>query len=205
VYWSQRLFRFKRARKGMLRRRCESRRTARRRSAVRKRVLRRLDHAEVTTTSRGRKCSARQGDRREGQTTDALHSIMSHAGHQDGYIYGVCSYGSCAVWKKRRASAFGRRTRRPAGVGALGQRLSGAAATVRPVQRAGLNLILAKLSPQATRKFSRATSSADEQDGWPAVIWSHPAFANQCVYAATTARLCACVGGEEISIGPIDR
>jgi outer membrane protein assembly factor BamB len=117
--------------------------------------------------------------------TDGLHSIIPTPFIVDGYIYGVCSYGQLRclrvetgdrIWETYQATT-GKPTRwgnaflTPNGdrwflFNELGE------------------LIIARLTPEKYEEISRAkildpTNTAAGRD----VVWSHPAFANRCLYA----------------------
>lgn len=115
--------------------------------------------------------------------TDGLHAIMCTPAFQDGYIYGVCSYGQLRcldaqtgkrIWETRKATGDGRWWN---------------AFIVRHSDRYFLfneqgELIIAKLSPEGYAEQSRAfliapTNPAQRRK----VVWTHPAFANRCVFA----------------------
>ncbi len=120
--------------------------------------------------------------------TDGLHSIMSTPVIKDGYIYGVCSYGELRclkadtgqrVWATHKATT-GKSVR------------WGNAFLVEHEGRFILfneqgDLILARLSPKGYEEISRANIlEPTNRLAGPAgrrVIWSHPAFANRCVFA----------------------
>jgi outer membrane protein assembly factor BamB len=120
--------------------------------------------------------------------TDGLHSIMSTPVIKDGYIYGVCSYGELRclhagrgerVWETHQATT-GKSVR------------WGNAFLVEHAGRFILfnergDLILARLTPKGYEEVSRANilEPTNRLAGPPGrrVIWSHPAFANRCVYA----------------------
>ena len=119
--------------------------------------------------------------------TDALHSTMSTPFLEDGYIYGVCSYGQLRclkaesgerVWETLKATTPD------------GKEMRWANAFI--VKNGGRfflfnekgDLIIAKLSPKGYEEISRAhllepTNTSAGRD----VLWSHPAFANRCVFA----------------------
>lgn len=119
--------------------------------------------------------------------TDALHSTMSTPFLEDGYIYGVCSYGQLRclkvesgerVWETLKATTPD------------GKEMRWANAFI--VKNGDLfflfnekgDLIIAKLSPKGYEEISRAhllepTNTAAGRD----VLWSHPAFANRCIFA----------------------
>ncbi|MBI3850217.1 MAG: PQQ-like beta-propeller repeat protein [Verrucomicrobia bacterium] len=119
--------------------------------------------------------------------TDALHSTMSTPFLEDGYIYGVCSYGQLRclkadtgerVWETLKATTPDGKEMRWAN-----------AFLVKNGDRFFLfnekgDLIIAKLSPKGYEEISRAhllepTNTAAGRD----VLWSHPAFANRSMYA----------------------
>ena len=126
-----------------------------------------------------------QGKGKNEQLTDGLHSIMATPFIKDGHIYGVCSYGELRcieettgkrVWDTFKATT-GKSER------------WGNAFLVQQADRVILfneqgDLILAKLSPKGYQEIDRANIlvPTNKLTNRP-VIWSHPAFANRCVYA----------------------
>jgi outer membrane protein assembly factor BamB len=121
------------------------------------------------------------------QDTDALHSTLSTPFLQDGYIYGVCSYGQLRCLK--------------AGTGErVWETLSATTADGKPMRWANAfiiknqdrfflfnekgDLIIARLTPKGYEEISRAhvIEPANRDAGRP-VVWSHPAFANRRMYA----------------------
>ena len=118
--------------------------------------------------------------------TDALHTVMSTPFLEDGYIYGVCSYGQLRclkadtgdrVWETFAATTGDKPVR------------WANAFLVKNDARFFLfnekgDLIIAKLSPQGYEEISRAhiLEPTNTDPGRP-VVWSHPAFANRCAYA----------------------
>ncbi|MGO8678950.1 MAG: PQQ-binding-like beta-propeller repeat protein [Limisphaerales bacterium] len=143
-------------------------------------LLLRLDPArpEATTVWRTRKVS-------EYETTH-LNAIICTPFLEDGYIYGVCSYGQLRCLKAE-----------------TGQRLwetfqattSGAAVRwanaflVKNGNRFFLfnekgDLIIARLTPAGYQEISRAhVLEPTNADPGRRVVWSHPAFANRRMYA----------------------
>jgi outer membrane protein assembly factor BamB len=119
--------------------------------------------------------------------TDALHSIIPTPFLEDGFIYGVCSYGQLRclkadtgerLWETLQATtADGKETR------------WANAFLVKNGDRFFLanekgDLIIAKLTPKGYEEISR-THLLDPTNHDPGreVVWSHPAFANRCVFA----------------------
>ncbi|MDB6175423.1 MAG: outer rane biosis protein BamB [Chthoniobacteraceae bacterium] len=117
--------------------------------------------------------------------TDALHSTMSTPFLEDGYIYGVCSYGQLRCLK--------------ADTGERVWETFAATTGDKPVRWANVflikngdryflfnekgDLIIAKLTPSGYEEISRAhlLDPTNRDPGRP-VVWSHPAFANRSVY-----------------------
>jgi len=115
--------------------------------------------------------------------TDKLHSIMPTPHFLDGHIYGICSYGQLRclreddgerIWETLKATGKGRWWN---------------AFLVRHEDKFFLaneqgDLILARLTPKGYDEIGRfrmleATTPLDRRK----VVWSHPGFANRCVYA----------------------
>jgi outer membrane protein assembly factor BamB len=121
------------------------------------------------------------------KNTDTLHSIISTPFIEDGYIYGVCSYGQLRclkletgerLWETLAATTNDNKETRWA-----------TAFIIKNGNRFFLanekgDLIIAKLSPKGYDEISR-THLIDpvNMDPRRAVVWSHPAFAHKCVYA----------------------
>ena len=118
--------------------------------------------------------------------TTHLNSILCTPFLEKGYIYGVCSYGQLRclkaetgerVWETFKATTSGEPIR------------WANAFIVKNENRFFLlnesgDLIIARLSPQGYEELSRAhlLEPANKDPGRP-VVWSHPAFANRCIYA----------------------
>ncbi|MGA2556587.1 MAG: PQQ-binding-like beta-propeller repeat protein [Verrucomicrobiota bacterium] len=119
--------------------------------------------------------------------TDALHSTLSTPFLQDGYIYGVCSYGQLRCLK----AASGERVWETLGATTDdGKPMRWANAfIVKNQDRFFLfnekgDLIIARMTPQGYEEISRAHVIAPaNRDTGRAVVWSHPAFANRRMYA----------------------
>jgi outer membrane protein assembly factor BamB len=122
------------------------------------------------------------------EQTDGIHSIMPTPIIKDGYIYGVCSYGELRcieeatgkrLWATHKATT-GKSVR------------WGNAFLIEQGDRFILfnelgDLIIAKMSPKGYEEIDRAnilepTNTMAAPNG-RLVVWSHPAFANRCVYA----------------------
>ena len=117
--------------------------------------------------------------------TDGLHSIISTPFLENGYIYGVCSYGQLRCLKadtgeriwETFAPVIGKSTR------------WGTAFIVKNENRFFLwnelgDLIIAHLSPTGYEEISRAhLLDPTNKDANRLVVWSHPAFADKCMYA----------------------
>jgi outer membrane protein assembly factor BamB len=137
------------------------------------------DRSGATVLWKGRKSSERD--------TDGLHAIMATPFLDEHHIYGVCSYGQLRCLKAD-----------------TGERLWGTLAAttndgketrwanaflVRNGRRFFLfnekgDLIIARLSPAGYEEISRAhLLEPTNSDPGRAVVWSHPAFANQSIYA----------------------
>ena len=121
------------------------------------------------------------------QNTEALHSIISTPVFKDGHIYGVDSYGELRcldaedgrrLWEDLTATPKDRWS------------------TIHFVQNGDRTwmfnergeLIIAELSPAGFQEISRSkllepTLEQLRRKDKTGVCWSHPAFANRCVYA----------------------
>jgi outer membrane protein assembly factor BamB len=124
--------------------------------------------------------------------TDKLHSIMSTPVIKGDHIYGVCSYGELRcltldkgtrVWSELTASGAGKAPERWAN-----------AFLVEQGDRFVLfnelgELILADLTPKGYKEIDRAkilSPTGQLAGGFSSarkIVWSHPAFANKCVFA----------------------
>jgi outer membrane protein assembly factor BamB len=129
------------------------------------------------------------------EETEQLHCVMSTPAIRDGYIYGVCSYGEfrCLevatgkrIWSTH-APVTGKSTRW--GNAFIVQLGDGSDRYILFNEKG--DLILCQLTPAKYEEISRAniiaptnTMAAGGFGGKDRiVVWSHPAFAGQCVFA----------------------
>lgn len=117
--------------------------------------------------------------------TDGLHSVMATPLLDNGYIYSPCSYGQFRCLKMESGERIWETFAPTSGKSARW----GNAFLVRNGDRSFIfsetgDLIIAKLSPAKYEETSRAhlIDPVNRDPGRP-VVWSHPAFANRCVYA----------------------
>ena len=128
-----------------------------------------------------------EGGRSSEMNTSTLHSLISTPFIEDGYIYGVCSYGQLRclkldtgerLWETLAATTPDNKPMRWA-----------TAFIIKNGARFFLanekgDLIIAKLSPKGYDEISRMhLIEPDNTDPHRKVVWSHPAFANKCVFA----------------------
>lgn len=119
------------------------------------------------------------------KNTDTLHSLISTPFIENGHIYGVCSYGQLRclkldtgerVWETFAATTGGPPVR------------WANAFIIKHDDRFFLaneqgDLIIAKMTPKGYEEISRVNLlKPTTTDPRRAVVWSHPAFANQCVF-----------------------
>ena len=119
--------------------------------------------------------------------SDGLHSIMPTPFLKDGYIYGVCSYGELRCLKMETGERIWATHQ---ATGGKSERWANAFLVAQGDRYVLFNeqgdLILAKLSPKGYEEISRANilTPTNKMAGKNRlVIWSHPAFANRCVFA----------------------
>ena len=134
--------------------------------------------------------------------TDKLHCVMSTPFLEDGHIYGVCSYGQ---FRCLRADTGERlwESMAPAGAAAEQNARWANAFIVKNGDRFFLynekgDLIIARLSPRGYEEISR-THLLDPTNtaGGRHVVWSHPAFADRCVFARNDRELvCASLAAQ---------
>ncbi len=117
--------------------------------------------------------------------TDGLHSIIPTPVLKGGHIYGVCSYGELRCLKADTGQRVWQTHQATTGKSARW----GNAFLIPQADRYFLfnekgDLIIARLSPKSYEEISRMNilTPTNTMPG-RAVVWSHPAFANRCVYA----------------------
>jgi len=117
--------------------------------------------------------------------TDGLHSVMATPLIEDGYIYSPCSYGQFRCLKLETGERLWETFAPTSGK----SERWGHAFVIKQGQRAFIfseqgDLIIAKLTPAKYEEISRThlLDPVNRDPGRP-VVWSHPAFANKCVYA----------------------
>ena len=119
--------------------------------------------------------------------TDGLHCLISTPFLEDGHIYGVCSYGQLRCLKAETGERLWETLQATT---PDGKEMRWATAfIVKNGDRFFLfnekgDLIIAKLTPKGYEEISRAhllepTNQAAGRD----VVWSHPAFAQRCMFA----------------------
>jgi outer membrane protein assembly factor BamB len=116
---------------------------------------------------------------------DGLHSLMATAVLKDGCIYGVCAMGELRcidaatnkqLWQTYQATGGKRSDCGTAFLIPQGDRFI--------IFNDQGELILAKLSPAGYQEISKAKIlDPNEAARGRMVVWSHPAFANRCVFA----------------------
>lgn len=117
--------------------------------------------------------------------TDGLHSVMATPYIDDGYVYSPCSYGQFRCMKLETGERIWETFAPTSGKSARW----GHAFVVKQAEWAFLfseqgDLIIARLRPEKYEEISRAKLiEPDNRDPGRKVVWSHPAFANRCVYA----------------------
>lgn len=119
--------------------------------------------------------------------TDTLNSIIPTPFLKDGYIYGVCSYGELRclrardgkrMWMSLKATEVPDESVRWANAFLIAQ----GDRFFLPNEKG--DLLIARLTPQGYEEIDRAhiLEATDPSPG-RRVVWSHPAFANQSMYA----------------------
>jgi outer membrane protein assembly factor BamB len=140
-------------------------------------------HLDATKPAASTAWQTSKGNEKE---TTHLNSILCTPFFDGGYVYGVCSYGQLRclnaqtgerVWETFQATTAGDPVRwANAFIVKNGTRFF--------LFNEGGDLIIANLSPKGYEEISRAhlLAPVNKDPGRP-VVWSHPAFANRCVYA----------------------
>jgi outer membrane protein assembly factor BamB len=117
---------------------------------------------------------------------EGLHSLMSTPFLENGYIYGVCSFGQLRCLKLENGERLWE-TLAPTTVAGKPARWT-TAFLVKHEDRFFIynetgDLIIARLTPQGYEEISRAhLLDPTNRAGNRAVHWSHPAFANRSAY-----------------------
>jgi outer membrane protein assembly factor BamB len=136
---------------------------------------------------------------RDEQHTEALHSIISTPVFENGYIYGVDSYGELRCLSADDGSRIWENTT------AVPQDRWSTIHFIKNGNRYFLfnergELIIAKLSPKGYEEISRAKllePTLEQLRRRGGVCWSHPAFANRHVFARNDQELvCASLAAE---------
>jgi outer membrane protein assembly factor BamB len=119
--------------------------------------------------------------------TDKLHSIMPTPFIEGGFVYGVCSYGELRCLRLEDGKRLWE-TRKPT---SGGEPVRWANAFLVPngdryflFNEKG-DLIIARLTPKGYDEIDRAhvLSPTNRLSRDRVVLWSHPAFANKCLFA----------------------
>jgi outer membrane protein assembly factor BamB len=129
----------------------------------------------------------------QSRLTDGLHSIISTPFFEDGYIYGVCSYGQLRCLKADTGERLWETFQ--ATTGGDEERWANAFLVAQDGRFFLFNergdLIIARLTPKGYEELSRAhlldptnmMVQGQRPKDHPAVLWSHPAFAHRSIYA----------------------
>ena len=134
------------------------------------------------------------------RNTDGLHSIMPTPVIEGGYIYGVCSYGQLRCLRadtgERIWDTFAATTGDQPVRWANTFLIKNGDRYFLPNEKG--ELIIARLSPKGYEEISRAKLlEPTNSDPGRSVVWSHPAFANRCIYARNDKELvCASLAAE---------
>jgi outer membrane protein assembly factor BamB len=124
-----------------------------------------------------------ESDSELSRNTDKLHALMCTPAIVNDHLFGVCSYGQLrcldAASGQRIWDTFA----------ATGEGRWWTAFLVRHADRFFIcneqgELIIARLTPEGYEEISRAPLiEPTAKAGRRTVVWSHPAFANRCIYA----------------------
>ena len=127
-----------------------------------------------------------EGKRNSEKQTDTLHSLMSTPFIEEGHIYGVCSYGQLRCLKLETGERVWETFAATTGGGPVRW------ANAFIIKNGGRfflanekgDLIVARLTPKGYEEISRThLLEPTNSDPHRLVVWSHPAFANHCIYA----------------------
>jgi outer membrane protein assembly factor BamB len=125
--------------------------------------------------------------REQPRNTDGIQSIMPTPFIQGGHIYGICSYGELRCVNAATNERLWM-TLKATGNAVKPEERWGNAFLVAQGDRFFLfnekgDLIIARLTPQGYEEIDRAhlLEPDNHMPGRP-VVWSHPAFANRCIY-----------------------
>lgn len=157
-------------------------------------LLLRVDSDQPTVVWQSKKVSEKD--------TDGLHSVMATPLIEAGHIYSPCSYGQFRCLKLETGERLWETF---APTSSKSERW-GHAFVVKHGQRGDRSfifsekgdLIIARLNPAKYEELSRAhlIDPVNRDPGRP-VVWSHPAFANKCVYARNDEEMvCASLAAE---------
>jgi len=136
----------------------------------------------------------------QSKNTDGIQAIMCTPFVHDGYVYGVCSYGQLRGIKAETGERLWETFQATSG---KEERWGNAFLVANGDHFVLFNekgdLITAKLTPRGYEEISRAhiLEPTNFMAGRP-VVWSHPAFANKCVFARNDKELvCVSLAKEE--------
>jgi outer membrane protein assembly factor BamB len=116
---------------------------------------------------------------------DRLHGLISTPVLKDGHVYGICAFGELRCLKADTGEQLWESLQPVGGKKAL----FGTVFLIQQGERFFLfndqgDLIIARLTPKGYEEIDRAHLLEPTQDGrGRTVVWSHPAFANRCVFA----------------------
>jgi hypothetical protein len=123
--------------------------------------------------------------------TEGLHAIMATPFIKDGYIYGVCSYGELRCLKADTGERVWMTLKATGDQNKPVERWANAFLVAQGDRYFLFNekgdLIIARLTPKGYEEISRVhiLDPTSKLVGFAVrtVLWSHPAFANKCIYA----------------------
>lgn len=131
-----------------------------------------------------------RGESHSERNTDKLHAVMSTPFIEDGFIYGICSYGQLRCLNLVTGERIWEDLRATGSTGDIRSRTDrwANAFLIKHEDRFFLaneagDLIIAQLTPSGYEETSRAhLIEPDNMMAGRKVVWSHPAFANRRVY-----------------------